>query len=702
MAVFPRVKQILSPRRLNSYSMQFIKHANDCIDELNLLIDAYNDDEKTRDEKLATLYQIYLKQKKLNASLPDELMANFPDYIEQVHYKLFKNLQKHFKTLGVTSLHEETLQAALTSQPMKSDPSSLPEIIENMPPEKIRELLALLSKGGAINKWKLHNLYAFYEDGYSDYQKFLATHSISFIGEADSYGNTRNYKVTNHLTGQSLVLRAENRLDSSRIAENHLIENGLKNALVPIKAQRMGSYYSNKWNKRQGKKEGTVVRTLLVVDYIAGGDLCHQAKQLKEKQSPTQLLQEALHIYSQMAVILAEIANKGCLFLDMKNPNWLIENGILRIADTKSFSFLDDQGKYYHSNNRDKWCTPLTSRHWEPPEIRGFRESTVFDGDSVHAFMLGKNFYQFLTDATFSQVYSADEDNIDFSYPVFSGSEEGKALCSLIKDLIRTKPEDRISVNTAITRLQALRDSFDLNVARDKNIANLNKLEQYKKGYNSEQIAEIVEQGRRNIEAAEFSAIAQIPGWAAKTRQDVLMTLSLDDLKKECETILEQFQTTENSSLDLEALSFISTKSQTVKLSTNKEELIKLHDELITLFKNLQQDPLIAMLKENIEKFRKESRFYTIGMESKALRIEQALAKVPMAERCNMHLQSSEACKEVFKALAAHRHPFRSNPVNQDGTINMAKAANSYRLFHQKAVCIKPEMPVEHGVANAP
>lgn len=77
-------------------------------------------------------------------------------------------------------------------------------------------------------------------------------------------------------------------------------------------------------------------------------------------------------------------------------------------------------------------------------------------------------------------------------------------------------------------------------------------------------------------------------------------------------------------------------------------------------------------------------------MNDKANRIEQAMARVPPAERVS--LLQSEASKDVMKAIASHRYLGKRGKVylTEGGEIDTEKAATTFKNFKEK---FKEELP---------
>ncbi len=641
----------------------FIDEANRGITELNKLINQYNQAKLA--QKLNILYQIYLKQKEINDALPQNIKSANPEYREKIHHELFKNLQTQFAHLGVVSLQEDYLKARINSQSVKApDPSALTEILANMAPEKVDRLLEILSAGKKFNAKELESLYQPHEPGYQVFQLFLSTHSISYLGGENSY----NFKITHLDTCSSEVLKVEDRLGVPRTIENYLKAHSLKQVIAPIRAQREGHYL------RGGFVHTT--KTVLITDFYRESDL---GNAIKDTLSDEEKIKTALKIYCQMATIVEKIEKDGCAFPDMKNSNWLLDNGALLIADTKSFLFLDWEKKINLHDYRNVWHEFLATPYLIPPEAQYMLGT--FSATKMHSYMLGKNIYHFLTNST---------KEIEFNHPIFS-SPIGQELCVLIKGLTQGNPEKRISLSEAATQMQAMFRAIDIPSVQAECRATLEEIAQFKQGHNDEEINLLIKKRMECINAAtHLTELKAIKTQLIEDKKQVQESIKVHELKNECKKTLAQIMPFKFGQNDTEMSLFIETKTKLIDQQTSQDALLKINQELKTLVTKMKQDPVMKAVREIITQFRSKNHFYTIGMKDKALRIEQAMAKVPLEERFTINDGKSSAAKEVLNALASHRHPFRAKPITKDGTINEAKAANSYRLFKAQ---ILPDNP---------
>ncbi len=445
LSAIPELKHPEKPLniKLRSTSLtikQFIEIANFGISTLNTLIEKYNST-NLKAEKTRRLYQIYSEQKALTARLPQKHISYFPAYSEKIHHQLFNELQEHFALLGMNTLNEEVLQLFVNSCPfVAGSPYSLTEIIANMAPGKLDLLLQFLDYGEYFNANTLKFLYCSSEHGYDAFQKFLNTHSISFLGGK----NSKSFKVTHLSTGSVSVLKAENAMTTIQSAAYYLRAHSMQEIFLPIVVARVGSFTDSEKNRQ--------TRGLIITDFCSGRDLetyAHISRSYSEQ------IDEALTIYIQMATILENILNDNCAFPDMKNPNWLIENGRLRIMDTKSFAFINSQKKLNFNFYENIGLSLVNSDYTSPPELYDSSIAINCDADKMHAYIFGKNLYQFLTLYDFRKIYEMNEENIDFKHPIFS-TPKGKALKELISNLVKISALSRLGISQAKLLLQRI------------------------------------------------------------------------------------------------------------------------------------------------------------------------------------------------------------------------------------------------------
>lgn len=419
--------------------LDFIVAVNQDIMELNASIDRYNAANVV--QKLMVLRCIYQQQKKIDAKYPPHAMSHCPCYQRIIHIQLFNELKKQFESLGITSLSQ--VQDNDPRHIEAAKPSSLTDLISNMSPEKVSKILKILSNGALFSLSDLTQLYKADEPNYTNFQTFLKTHTIQFIGG----GNSKNFRVTG--PGHSdYVLKVDNRLNMPRHVEAHLRAHTLKSTLTAIAAERQATYVTS---------QGPTTSTLLITEFCEKGNLCDESARHTAYQNK---ITSALAIYSQMASVLIKIQHDSAAFPDMKNTNWLLDKeGILRISDTKSFVFARADGMLDYNHHANRWCAgKLSTLFMNPPEFGTAHPISV---DKLHAYMLGKNLYQYLTGCKFTALKGRHNGHqYDFSAGLFQ-TQAGQALKVLIQGLIQYSPLHRLSVNDAHFQLAQLQMQKD-------------------------------------------------------------------------------------------------------------------------------------------------------------------------------------------------------------------------------------------------
>jgi hypothetical protein len=340
----------------------------------------------------------------------------------------------------------QQLEKTLEKTPVRAKlatPKGLPEFIANMSPDKVSEMTKILASisdvpGTPLDTKPLKDIYRTTSE-HIIFSDLLDDLEITFLGG----GNSKNFKVVEPKTGSQWVLKVDNRLGAPKQIEDQLAKTVLKETLTTIYAARQTFFHSDSLNE-------DVTRGLLVTEYCPGGNLeTHSALQ----KDNTSKIRSALSIYSQMACVLEKIESIQAAFPDMKNTNWLIDgNGKLRIADTKSFV----PAKYGYIDETDpshKWFHLPNTPYMNAPEM--YKQKS-YSADAMHAYMLGKNLYQYLTGCNFSYLEGRhDESMYDFNYPIFK-NEEGPELKVLVRSLIKSNPEDRLKIADALKRLNGL------------------------------------------------------------------------------------------------------------------------------------------------------------------------------------------------------------------------------------------------------
>ncbi|WP_058535097.1 hypothetical protein [Legionella saoudiensis] len=187
----------------------------------------------------------------------------------------------------------------------------------------------------------------------------------------------------------------------------------------------------------------------------------------------------------------------------------------------------------------------------------------------------------------------------------------------------------------------------------------------------------------------------EINNFIGPMNEEIIRTKSLTRLKEikeqlECKDLLQKIEATRFGPNDKQMQKFVADTIKRMAQCTDTNELKEeLKSTLATLEKN---KPAIDELKNIVQGFRDKSGLFTVGMKSKANRIERVVGEVPISERGK--IQDSEP---VLQALASHRH--KSGKVYQEnGRINEEKAAGTFHQFKQKMNGLKEAEPEEPSI----
>lgn len=612
-----KVKHISSPA---SQLANFVNKVNNDIDELNKLIDKYNDD-----HSVDILKAIFHQKRLIENKYSDNYISACPDFLKELEEKLFPALKAEFAKYGINDLYG----IVDSSAPPVANVFS--KILANMEPRKVNKLMGILSQGAAYRRDELITLYA--PGVNAEYDAFIRDNQISFLGGT----NSKNFKITPNDGSPSYVVKIEHRMGMPKLPAVHLKEGSLKETIIPVMAERMGTIVAG---------IGTLSRTILTIEYSANGDL--NAHSIARSTYPKTHAVSALNVYSQMVNILIAIEEAGCAFPDMKNSNWLIDkNGRVVLADTKAFIFCDQQGRISYLDTLDfTGGSFVQSEFFNPPEFYShLAAGHLISADKMHAFILGKNIYQYLTmcnDFDLSGINNVS--SLNFDTPVFK-TDEGKQLSGLIARLLRVKPEDRISLAEAKVELENIR------LAQQKS-------------------KEVHHSG-----------------------QDVDSLKSIDLMKQANKELLEKIQQHGFGEKDFKMKDFISMKEYFLDSNDDPTILSDMEKELQHI---LNQQVVADKVNEIIQDLRREVSSLS-GNKARADRIEQAMCAIPVENRVNVNDMSYPLARQVLLEISSSRHlkALRTIKVN-DSEIDVKTAAKSSKKFKDSLDALKTDDPELH------
>lgn len=576
-------------------------------------------------------------------------------------------------------------------------------LLMNMEPEALLKLVQTLSNGEDYSQHDVEHLYeSLYEtmdeqspvyQQFLSYKQFLSTHTIDFVAG----GNSKNFIISANEDGAVYMLKVENRLNAPKTIDTYLREDALKDVLTPIFVTRDVDITEN---------GATTTRTLLLTQFCDKGSLEDDAG---EQMTNDDRQKYALQYYTQMAQILQTMTNAHCFFPDLKNSNWLIDDsGMLRIADTKTFLYITPEGTYHSSIEKNEGYPFHNTEFVSPPE---FFLGQPFSADQAHAYILGRNIYQYLTKCHTN--YLPDEHG--FRDPIFR-TAEGQRFKALIEKAIQRNPPHAegftSNILTELNQLIAERKIREECTSMLKNISAYNfdedddlimhdfirtqlkaidfvdgidNLEKMKTDLDhllvslqdnsaTQDLLNVINTSLNN----NIDYSPNMHNTIKKLKQDLLNiplekrspdNQEIHDLKHQmedlqissnhvisCKKILQQIESYKTSPHDTKMNEFIQEKTRLISETSNPLDLETIQRDLNEALINVQESSdLVNKIKELIESYKTDTTFYKIGKKRKGESIEQALYAVPIEQRGEILTANTSEARTVRTAIAAHR-----------------------------------------------
>ncbi len=676
-----------SPRGLSQKHFKYVREFKGLINQriiprLNFLIHACNA-EKDKAKKLELLQEIAIFVEQTNNKAPGNLAQHCPSFHEQLNVRLYSELRQE--------------RALLQEIP----PSDLPpDVLANMSPEDLKSLAIALEKEDSA---KIN----------------LCFGGRGYILRRLGGINSKNYGLKVRGVSGEYVLKLDGRLGFPRHVEVYLRARGFSGIFAPVYANRPVTYpdVSHMQTKH-----------VMMTKLYGGGDLETHA----QKPAPfydvfgSQHVNCAIDIYTQMAEILGAMQANGCIFPDMKNSNWLIdEAGNLKISDTKSLLFTDSQGKLDKTDaEQSNWnCGRVANTtYMNPPELWGNKPSA----DKLHAYMLGKNLYQYLVRCSWRALNTPQ---LNFNLPVFQGPR-GEALKVLIQDLLNRDPKARPSITDARDRLKKIgnstpRETSSLFEHFTACAEILKKIAAPFDGSSDEKLNHFIDDMRLQVAQAKtpaerkliqerlerifqtlcvFEKEHPVDSHAFLVRRNMLFHIAVhatEDVDKLitafpesfnfCMSILDEIescQVTVRGVKDKEMLRFINSTFERLKAVKTPDELAGLKQELYQTLDSVTES--YALVQE-IEALSKACR------DAKGMQIAQALREVPLDERGKLVQGGTEKTDAVLKALASQQY-FRSfSKTRHEGSLNPNEAHSMFNEFKKRHQAELPHDKKEVG-----
>lgn len=346
--------------------------------------------------------------------------------------KLFSFIKNELAKVNIKTL----LDPRVTFHDPKDHPSVLAKLIADMRPDKADKLMEMLSDESKLDKDKLKELYE--EDDFTaeacEFREFLKTHLITFLGG----NNSKNYKVENTLGGAQ-VLKVDNRLNMPRHIECQ-IRDKVPALFLKVYADRQTL---GKVINPYTQAADTVSRTILVTEYSTADSRFMHAVENKEVETGIEMGIKMIQVY-------LDLQSVNCFFPDSKFHNFQVKNDKLIVADTKSLLFSKN-GKYTNTLEKNKGSNLIRTSGFDVDFKRPYTE---LDIEKVHAGLLGRNLYCYLTGKVeLPLIFSEKDFNLeDNPFKTAKGEKLKKLILSLTKD----QPNQRISLLEAQKSLHIL------------------------------------------------------------------------------------------------------------------------------------------------------------------------------------------------------------------------------------------------------
>lgn len=228
----------------------------------------------------------------------------------------------------------------------------------------------------------------------------------------------------------------------------------LSSLIVPNHAERQteGTVEARARPGSEAPASATVVesRTLLVTDFCKGGSVTQHAQRMHAEKKP---FDGAINMGIQMSAAYMDIQKAQCFFPDSKSDNWLVDdNGLVRVADTKSFLFTNADGQFKDGHKGNRQGAFLSTPGYRPPEFQG--RSML--AEPAHVALLGINLYCYLTHSGCGRPPEGEFNDGHFDHDIFK-DEPGKKFKELIQKMVAPNPGERPSLAKVQEELGALK-----------------------------------------------------------------------------------------------------------------------------------------------------------------------------------------------------------------------------------------------------
>ncbi len=414
--------------RMLDFVLPWFDRTNKEIDELNILIEAYHHQTDVEQQK-QQLKSIKEKLQYIQDIVPADVISELPDFRDNLHDKLFSEIQNEEKRLNPPSA-ESSLNAP-----------NFESLIEGMSYKALCQFTSLLSKKDMVAIKQLYSPSDHSEEAQA-YRNFMGQHSIEFLGG----GNSKNFRLTHINSQKQSVIKIESRLGNPKQTERELRKNISLEPNLPKSSNERQVCYKDASNE-------LVTGYIFETECQMGGDVESCAFDFVKKPIEKRL-EKTVDVFEQMDKIFTQMANSEIAFPDAKNSNWLInQDGTLILADTKSYLPSKNNTLTMDDIWQNEGYDLITTTPMRTPEMT--TSSTPIDVSPMHAYLLGKNMYQFVTGCKLSSLQ--EPRYFKFNDPIFQ-TLEGRILQTIIQGTTEPYPPHRIKLDMVMTMLKKTRE----------------------------------------------------------------------------------------------------------------------------------------------------------------------------------------------------------------------------------------------------
>lgn len=494
-----RVPSYVSSDELNLL-VSYQEKMKQAIQSINTDINHYNQLHDL-ERKKQLLEQINLKKTAIEVDSPADIVGCCENYSLEILEKFYTSIQRERSKLkqlsdeAALSTRTETSLASQSMMPhMLSERDKISAMLSSMHRGKLQKLAVLLSEE-SFSQSSLSSLFKPGELGYEAFHHFNHNHTITLL----TRGHSKNFKIApkqshNDNDGEMVLKLGEQLLMTRRVTER-LRNSSFSQHLVSSSAEQQVSFTIN------GQKR---LKTISINDFCPEGNLFSHSKKTRAEKNNLKTIQLAINLFSQMATILLELSRLNIAFPDMKNTNWLVKNGKVLIADTKSFVATDNGRVTEQSIAKDnaERALLLGSKGFVLPEMEIFsRYKQPFSADQMHSGLLGIALFQYLTSCYDERLWRRQDSSTYNDWSVFQ-LEEGIKLKQLIQSLCvsaRTRP----SVQEVLDRLNQIK-------LESENKALIAQLNDYKLNNTDTQLLLAVRQFEREMQSSSLQKVNEL------------------------------------------------------------------------------------------------------------------------------------------------------------------------------------------------